>query len=471
MKAIGVRFLLILSILLTIVSALITYLNVLQKKEATALVIHHYQVIQVSTRVLSLMKDMEIGLRGYVITADTMFLQPYQQAVLNIDTEIDTLTYLVKGNPHQMEFLQKELLPLVKMKRDKLQEDFSILKRFGRDSASHYASMKISKARLDSIRYLTSNFIGYEQKLLAERTERLEQRYFINDVIRFSSFMLIGIISFAALITITNKEKDNQRLLAELQQFNLQLEEKVKIRTHELEEANQNLMRLNEEKNNFLGITTHDLKAPLAGIAGLLELMKLESDTLTPKHQEYIQLMQLTCEDLQRLISDLLDLSRIEQGTTRVNMEAIDVKAVLKQLEDRFRVWASKKDIRLTFVVNSTRQTLITDKDMLTRVLDNLLSNALKFSPKGKHVLLSVMDEGTFVRFDIKDEGPGIRPEERHKLFRKFQKLSSRPTGGESSSGLGLSIAKDLVELLQGSIELKSDFGAGTLVTVRLPIA
>lgn len=471
MKAIGVRFLLILSIFLTIVSALITYLNVLQKKEATALVIHHYQVIQVSTRVLSLMKDMEIGLRGYIITSDTLFLQPYQQAVGSIDHDIDTLTLLVRESPRQMELLQKKLLPLVNQKRAKLQEDFAILKKFGRDSASHYAAMKISKARLDSIRYLTSDFIEHEQLLLTERTESLEQRYFINDVIRFSSFMLIGVISFAALVTITDKEKDNKRLLAELQAFNLQLEEKVKIRTRELEEANRNLVRLNEEKNNFLGITTHDLKAPLAGISGLLELMQLENSSLTTKQQEYIQLMQKTCEDMQRLISDLLDLSRIEQGTANINKTPVDIPAVLSQLEERFNVWASKKSIRLTFRFEAAQKTLSTDKDMLIRILDNLLSNALKFSPKSKEVQCIVTEDGGFVNFLIRDEGPGIRPEERHKLFRKFQKLSSRPTGGESSSGLGLSIAKDLVEMLNGTIELKSEFGAGTLLTVRLPKA
>ncbi len=471
MKAISVRFLLILSIFLTVVSALITYLNVLQKKEATALVIHHYQVIQVSTRVLSLMKDMEIGLRGYLITSDTLFLQPYQGAVVNIDHEIDTLTLLVRENPRQMELLQSKLLPLVNQKRAKLQEDFAILKKYGRDSASHYAAMKISKARLDSIRFWTSDFIAHEQQLLAERTESLEQRYFINDVIRFSSFMLIGVISFAALVTISNKEKDNQRLLAELQGFNLQLEDKVKVRTRELEEANKNLVRLNEEKNNFLGITTHDLKAPLAGISGLLELMKLDGASVTSKHLEYIHLMQGTCEDMQRLISDLLDLSRIEQGTTNINKTEVDILAILKQLEERFNVWASRKEISLTFQCQAAHQTITTDKDMLVRILDNVLSNAIKFSPKGKKVQCSVTEEGNLINFLIQDEGAGIRPEERHKLFRKFQKLSARPTGGESSSGLGLSITKDLVELLQGTIEIQSALGAGTLLTVRLPKA
>jgi signal transduction histidine kinase len=148
--------------------------------------------------------------------------------------------------------------------------------------------MRISKARLDSIRMWSNDFIAFEQTLLDERNEELEQRYFINDVIRFSSFTLIGITSLAALFTILSKERDNARLLKELQQFNLQLELKVKERTHELLEANRDLIQLNEEKNNFLAITTHDLKAPLAGITSLLNVMKLDADTLSIKHRSYL---------------------------------------------------------------------------------------------------------------------------------------------------------------------------------------
>ncbi|NOT73984.1 MAG: hypothetical protein HOP08_03580 [Cyclobacteriaceae bacterium] len=469
MKAIGVRSLLILSIILTMVSAFITYLNVQQKKEAIALVIHNYKVIQASTRLLSLLKDVEIGHRGYLITADKSFLQPYEEALLDIHYDMDTLTLLVKNNQRQLEILQKRLIPLVDEKMADLEESLIILKTYGQDSASHFNGMKIAKAKMDSIHFWTTNFIQHEQELLKERSEALESQYFLNDVIRFSSFTLIGIISFAALITIANKENDNKRLLVELQQFNQQLEFKVKDRTRRLEEANKDLLRLNDEKNHFLGITTHDLKAPLAGISGLLELMKLEKTSLSGKHLEYIQLMEATCQDMLRLISDLLDLSRIEHGTTTVIIQEVPVSKIIGQLEDHFRSWASRKNIHLTFVNKVAKDIIITDHDIAVRILDNLISNAIKFSPKGKEVLVSLMDEDARLRIDISDQGPGIRLEDRDKLFQKFQKLSARPTDGESSSGLGLSIVKDLVDFLKGSIEVKSEMGKGTTFIIRLP--
>ena len=113
---------------------------------------------------------------------------------------------------------------------------------------------------------------------------------------------------------------------------------------------------------------------------------------------------------------------------------------------------------------------ITTDHDALVRILDNIISNAIKFSRPGKTVTVAVASEKTCLRFEMKDEGPGIRLEERHKLFRKFQKLSARPTDGESSTGLGLSIVKDLVDLLNGTIEIESEYGKGTNVIVRLPL-
>ncbi len=469
MKAISVRSLLILSIALTMVSAVITYLNVQQKKEAIALVIHNYKVIQASTRLLSLLKDVEIGHRGYLITADKSFLQPYEEALLDINYDVDTLKQLVLNNPRQLEILQQKLIPLVDQKMANLEESFLILKTFGRDSASHFAGMKIMKARMDSIHFWTTNFIRYEQSVLKERSEDLEQQYFLNDVIRFSSFALIGVISVMALITIANKENDNKRLLVELQQFNQQLEYKVKDRTRRLEEANKDLVRLNDEKNHFLGITTHDLKAPLAGISGLLELMKLEKVSLSDRHLGYIQLMEETCQDMLRLISDLLDLSRIEQGTANMTVKEISIPKVVSQLEDHFRSWASRKNIKLNFEAPVSEKAIFTDPDILVRILDNLISNAIKFSPKGKEVTISIINEETGVRFSINDNGPGIKDNERDKLFLRFQKLSARPTDGESSSGLGLSIVKDLVDLLKGTITVESEAGKGTRFIIRLP--
>jgi signal transduction histidine kinase len=110
-----------------------------------------------------------------------------------------------------------------------------------------------------------------------------------------------------------------------------------------------------------------------------------------------------------------------------------------------------------------------TDKDLLMRILDNLISNAIKFSPFNKTITLTLSRNEGHVVFIIQDEGPGIRPQDRAMLFHKFKKLSARPTDGESSSGLGLSIVKDLVDMLKGSIDVRSEVGKGACFIVKLP--
>ena len=208
---------------------------------------------------------------------------------------------------------------------------------------------------------------------------------------------------------------------------------------------------------------------PLAGISGLLEVMKLEPGSLSGRHVEYIQLMEETCENMQRLISELLDLSRIEQGTTSLDIKAVSITKILGELEDHFRSWAAKKNIALIFSNQIDGKTITTDHDILVRMLDNVISNAIKFSPHNKTVNVSVADENGYVRFEIKDQGPGINAEDRGKLFQKFQTLTARPTDGESSSGLGLSIVKDLVGLLKGTVQVESENEHGSCFIVRLP--
>jgi signal transduction histidine kinase len=469
MKAVRVQSLLILSIVVTVVSAIVTYLSAAEKKESITLVIHTYKVIQASNRLLSLLKDMEIGHRGYLITADSAFLQPYHEAMLDIDNDMDTLASLVERNPHQFDVLQHQIIPLVTRKKASLEESVTILQQHGKDSASHFASMRTAKATMDSIIALTTTFIEYEQGQLRGRSQDLEQRYVIGDFIRFTSFALIGITSLAAVITITSKERDNKRLLKELQTLNQQLEQKVKERTRELQEANQDLVQLNQEKNHFLAITTHDLKAPLAGISGLLQVMKLDANARSTRDMEYIQLMEETCDNMQRLISELLDLSRIEQGTTHLDIRPVSITKLLREMEDHFRTWARNKNIELVFKNELTAATIFTDHDVLARILDNLLSNAIKFSPSQRTVSIIAKEERNQLRFDVRDQGPGIRPEERDKLFQRFQTLSARPTNGESSSGLGLSIVKDLVGLLKGTVQVESDNGHGSCFIIRIP--
>jgi len=243
-----------------------------------------------------------------------------------------------------------------------------------------------------------------------------------------------------------------------------------KVLEQQLRDANARLLRLNEEKNHFLGIATHDLKSPLNGVLGLVNLMKLQHNNLTTEQLQYLALMENSCVNMHMLIQNLLDINRIERGLNGINKEYIAINTLLKKQYHVFKQSAEKKNIALILEDHVPDFKLHTDPEMLSRILENLISNAIKFSPANKEVIITAVRTETYVRFEVLDQGPGLSESDKKKLFGKFQRLSARPTGGETSSGLGLSIVKELVQALNGSIVVESEENMGAKFIVKLPL-
>jgi PAS domain S-box-containing protein len=238
----------------------------------------------------------------------------------------------------------------------------------------------------------------------------------------------------------------------------------------DLLKANQDLILINEEKNHFLGIAAHDLKSPLQSILGLINLINISSQNLTSEQLEYVRYIQRSCANMQMLITNLLDINRIEQGMISGAPESIQLSELSSDLVKEFQEQARSKNISLRVECNAPDQNIIVDKNALWRVLENLISNAIKFSPQNTETLLCITHSRQHVRFDVVDQGPGILPEDMPRLFKKFQRLQSRPTNGESSTGLGLSIVKQLVQSLNGTISVDSKPNKGSKFTVDLPL-
>jgi signal transduction histidine kinase len=281
------------------------------------------------------------------------------------------------------------------------------------------------------------------------------------DPLWFSSFVLLTLTCSLALVTIVRKDRSNAQLLSKLQMTNKQLEDKVLKRTSELADAIR-------AKDHFLGIATHDLKAPLSGILGLIQLLKMGKKNVTENEAEYLAHIEHAGKKMQRLIQDILEINRIDQGKVMVKKEKVDVAYIINELRRNFTLAAAKKNIRL--IIENATAIIETDADSLTRILENLLSNAIKFSSPGKKVWMNVRLEKDHVRFEVIDEGPGIPLHEQPRLFDKFQRLSNRPTNSEISTGLGLSIVKELTLQIGGEITFNSEVGKGTTFVVTLPI-
>lgn len=229
-----------------------------------------------------------------------------------------------------------------------------------------------------------------------------------------------------------------------------------------LQENVNRLTELDETKNKFLGMAAHDLRNPLVSIRGLSELMLDENNDFSEEEvKEFISTMHDASQHMLSLVNDLLDTSVIESGKLELNLESCSIsKLLLKRIRGNERL-AEKKQMKFLSSINDTDEMML-DPNRITQVIDNLLTNAIKFSSPGTDIHVSLENVDDSVKINIRDEGPGISPEEQNKLFTGFQKLSARPTGGESSTGLGLAIVKKMVEAHQGTLQVDSQLGVGS---------
>jgi signal transduction histidine kinase len=234
-----------------------------------------------------------------------------------------------------------------------------------------------------------------------------------------------------------------------------------------LASSNERLVHLNNEKNEFLGIAAHDLKNPLTAIAGNAELVGMTKD------QNQINKLSRNISDAAKrmhgLITNLLDINAIEREGFKFTLEPCDIHELVSQSVENNQMVATRKNIELR-VGPAVGILVNADRSAVLQILDNLVSNALKYSLPKSTVHIHTLAEGDRALVTVRDEGPGISESDQKKLFQKFTRLGPRPTGGESSTGLGLAIVKQLTEAMSGTIQCHSSPGAGSTFTLRLPI-
>lgn len=269
------------------------------------------------------------------------------------------------------------------------------------------------------------------------------------------------------------------RLYQELQGQNEDLEQKVKDRTEALARANEELQtrnafldQLNRVKDEFLNMVSHDLKNPLNSI--LLFSRYMESRRVSEaKVREIGGMISRAGQRMFSLLEDLLDLNRLEQKKLKLNLEPLDWGHEIQLLVADFEAMACEKKQRLRFLKQVNSSLLQADTARLRQIVENLVSNALKFSPPGCQVTLILEQRpgsaGPELLLSVLDQGPGLSAEEQTRLFQAFVKLSPQPTGGESSSGLGLSIAYQLAEAMGGKLWCESQLGEGSTFVLSFP--
>lgn len=232
---------------------------------------------------------------------------------------------------------------------------------------------------------------------------------------------------------------------------------------------NEQLSLLNHEKQRFMDIASHDLQLPLSAICMLSEaLIKKDIPADSQSTRQLYEMIHQASLEMKSLLANYLSANLSETGTLQLLLTEIDLNKLARDIADRYIPAAAKKNIQLQ-VAESKPVLVLTDRECCTHIIDNLISNAVKYTEQGKNIQVSVKSNAGEAVINVVDQGPGIRKEDRHRLFKRFQKLSARPTGGELSTGLGLSIVKYLAEQLHGNIQVESEPGKGSTFSVYLP--
>ncbi|MDH5639229.1 MAG: HAMP domain-containing histidine kinase, partial [Nitrospinota bacterium] len=223
--------------------------------------------------------------------------------------------------------------------------------------------------------------------------------------------------------------------------------------------AERRLTELNTLKNKFLGMAAHDLRNPLVSIRGFAELL-LEGELDEASVKEFLEIILQSADDSLGLINDLLDLSVIESGKFDLDLKENDMTRLLEERALLMRHTASVKGITIMVEAENVPQAVF-DRGKIGQVIDNYLSNGVKYSPANSAVVAKISVREGEIWVEVIDRGPGIPPEEREGLFGEFHRTSVRPTGGEKSTGLGLAIVRRIVEAHHGRVGVESKVGEG----------
>ncbi len=438
---------------------------------------HSRVVIRQALEAQNALLEAETSVRGYLLSGDRAYLAPYTASLPVAPQRIEELARSVSDNPRQRAAVDS----LRAGTRKKLDIMADVIRR--RDAGEDILPIiriGAGKVAMDGLRADFASLIDDEQRIFESREQHSEQVRFVTQlVIALGSSIgfAIGLVVVSWIgrgfrereesrrhLEKTNARLEEQKSLLKEQEVLLarRLGEQVEL-ARQLNQNNVALERSNQDLEQFAYITSHDLRAPLRGIANLSGW--IEDDlgaAITPDVHKHLEMMRGRVRRLEALIDGITAYSRAGRGKTPV--EAVDVG---KLLSEAIELLAPPPGVKVT--VDSSMPTLRTARVPLQQVLMNLIGNAIKYgsTPESGTVRVSSQDAGPFVEFRVSDHGPGIAPEHHDRIFGIFQTLSARDK--VEGTGIGLAIVKKLVERYGGTIRVESDVGRGATFVFTWP--
>lgn len=415
---------------------------------------------------LATLDDAETGQRGYLLTGNVAYLQPYTNAHQAIITYQHALTTMLANDPLQEQRLT-QLAPLVDDKFAELQQTIDLYNQHQTQAALQVVNTGYGKQKMAAIRQLIGQMQATENQMVAQREAAAQQ---VTQQTRGAT----GFATLVAILCIIFLGRTIVRAVVKSQQLNRQLEHAfvaLQAANDELTQQNERVQEANRIKSHFLANMSHELRTPLTGILGFTELVQRQIlGPLNAEQLEYMGDIMTSARHLLQLINDILDLSKIEAGKMRFFPEMLQLPYVVNEVCEIVQPMASSKHITLTQTIDPSLSEVMLDPAKFKQVLYNFLSNGIKFTPEKGEVRLELhAEDGERFRVEVIDTGIGIAPGELHKLFQPFQQLDASTTKQYAGTGLGLALTKQIVEAQGGTIGVSSEVGVGSRFWATFP--
>ena len=404
--------------------------------------------------VLSTVKDLESGHRGFIITERESYLVPYNHAISSIHGELEELKLLLDSEVQHKNL--DSLEQLINKKIELCNGLIALRKSHGFEAALQEVLTDKGIILMDDIRRLTNNMIVYENKAFQDafNVEVSSGDNTIDIIILGNVIALLFLV--IALFILNQDIKHRIRVEAEL-----------KIAKQAAEDAN----KIQEQ---FLANMSHEIRTPMNAVVGMSNLI-LQSE-LQPKQLEYMKAIKQSSDNLLIIINDILDFSKIRAG--KIEIEHIDFRLsdLLQGLYNTFKFKVEEKNLQFIHQIDSTLPDVILgDPVRLNQILINLIGNAIKFTETGSITIecfpLNKNSDSVTIQFNVKDTGIGISENKLSTIFESFSQAASDTTRKYGGTGLGLTISKQLIEIQGGEIEVKSMLNVGTTFSFHLTFA
>ncbi|WP_017653997.1 CHASE3 domain-containing protein [Fortiea contorta] len=438
------------------------YLNLLNYRKSADAVEHTLRIQNTLESIISSLKDVETAQRGYLLTNNQDYLKPYQEGLKKINPTVQRLQELTRNNSTQQQRLNT-LESQINLKLAELEQTISLQKSNQQEAALQVVRGGEGKQLMDKIRQLVWEMKSQESSLLTQSSAAAQDKAQKTTlVIILGNLLALGLVTLA-IFTLHRDATKRRYAEEQLQLLNEDLEQRVSDRTAELE-------TINRVKDEFLSVLSHELRTPLNAILGWAKLLR--SGRLDDaKAEQGLEVIERNARSQAQLIEDLLDISRIITGKLRLKVRPIAPISVVEAALDTVRPAAQARGIRIQTVLDSDAGPVSGDPDRLQQVVWNLLSNAIKFTPKGGRVQVRLERINSHVEIIVSDTGQGINPEFLPYIFDRFSQADASTTRVHSGLGLGLAIARNIVELHGGTIHAQSPGeGQGTTFVVNLPL-